>query len=85
MDSFSSPSAGSLPKFSTEDLMGKLKVQLAQAYAEEFLEEYHLVEPTEINFILILENEVKNEEILWVLGLTLAFLSAHWLDDGFGR
>ncbi|XP_022892986.1 mitochondrial import inner membrane translocase subunit Tim13-like isoform X2 [Olea europaea var. sylvestris] len=38
MDSFSSPSAGSLPKFSTEDLMGKLKVQLAQAYAEEFLE-----------------------------------------------
>ncbi|CAI9759306.1 unnamed protein product [Fraxinus pennsylvanica] len=38
MDSFSSPSVGSSPKFSTEDLMGQLKVQLAQAYAEEFLE-----------------------------------------------
>lgn len=38
MDSFSSPSGGSSPKFSSEDLMDQLKVQLAQAYAEEFLE-----------------------------------------------
>ncbi|KAI3453290.1 hypothetical protein Pfo_009953 [Paulownia fortunei] len=38
MDSFSSPSSGSSPKFSTEDLMDQLKIQLAQVYAEEFLE-----------------------------------------------
>ncbi|KAL3834886.1 hypothetical protein ACJIZ3_009622 [Penstemon smallii] len=38
MDSFSSPSSGSSPKISTEDLMENLKVQFAQAYAEEFLE-----------------------------------------------
>ncbi|XP_075508696.1 LOW QUALITY PROTEIN: mitochondrial import inner membrane translocase subunit TIM13-like [Primulina tabacum] len=39
MDAFSSPpSTGSSSKFSPEDLMDQLKTQLAQAYAEEFLE-----------------------------------------------
>ncbi|WJZ82144.1 hypothetical protein VitviT2T_001929 [Vitis vinifera] len=40
MDSFSthSPSSGSSPQMSTEDFMDQLKTQLAQAYAEEFLE-----------------------------------------------
>lgn len=38
MDSFSSPSSGSSPNFSPGDLMEQLKHQLAQAYAEEFLE-----------------------------------------------
>ncbi|KAK4423170.1 Mitochondrial import inner membrane translocase subunit Tim13 [Sesamum alatum] len=38
MDSFSSPSTGSSSKFSADDLMDQLKLQLAQAYAEEFLE-----------------------------------------------
>lgn len=38
MDSFSSPSSGSSPKFSQEDLMEQLRAQIAQAYAEEFLE-----------------------------------------------
>ncbi|XP_076922996.1 mitochondrial import inner membrane translocase subunit Tim13-like [Bidens hawaiensis] len=39
MDSFSSPSSSSHdPKMSAEDFMDQLKVQLAQAYAEEFLE-----------------------------------------------
>ncbi|KAL1828203.1 hypothetical protein DCAR_0207398 [Daucus carota subsp. sativus] len=40
MDSFSSPSAsgGSSPPISQEDFMNQLKTQLAQAYAEEFLE-----------------------------------------------
>ncbi|RVW91594.1 hypothetical protein CK203_024150 [Vitis vinifera] len=41
MDSFSthSPSSGSSPPMSTEDFMDQLKTQLAQAYAEEFLED----------------------------------------------
>ncbi|CAL5425765.1 unnamed protein product [Camellia sinensis] len=38
MDSFSSPSSGSSSQMSTEDFMSQLKTQLAQAYAEEFLE-----------------------------------------------
>ncbi|KAK1438524.1 hypothetical protein QVD17_04333 [Tagetes erecta] len=39
MDSFSSPSSSSpSSQMSTEDFMDQLKVQLAQAYAEEFLE-----------------------------------------------
>lgn len=39
MDSFSSPSGGSSSsQFSTEEFMDQLKTQLAQAYAEEFLE-----------------------------------------------
>ncbi|KAG8382579.1 hypothetical protein BUALT_Bualt05G0092300 [Buddleja alternifolia] len=38
MDSFSSPSSGASPKISSDDLMDQLKTQLAQAYAEEFLE-----------------------------------------------
>ncbi|XP_043715681.1 mitochondrial import inner membrane translocase subunit Tim13-like [Telopea speciosissima] len=38
MDAFSSPSSGSSSQPSTEAFMGQLKVQLAQAHAEEFLE-----------------------------------------------
>ncbi|GFZ16359.1 heavy metal transport/detoxification superfamily protein [Actinidia rufa] len=38
MDSFSAPSTGSSSQMSTEDFMDQLKTQLAQAYAEEFLE-----------------------------------------------
>ena len=38
MDSFSAPSSGSSSQMSTEDFMDQLKTQLAQAYAEEFLE-----------------------------------------------
>uniref|UniRef100_A0A2N9IDJ6 Uncharacterized protein n=1 Tax=Fagus sylvatica TaxID=28930 RepID=A0A2N9IDJ6_FAGSY len=39
MDSFSSsPSTGSQPQFSSEQFKDQLKTQLAQAYAEEFLE-----------------------------------------------
>lgn len=39
MDSFSSvPSGSGSPQFSTEELMDKVKAQLAQAYAQEFLE-----------------------------------------------
>ncbi|KAL6501537.1 protein translocase subunit [Orobanche gracilis] len=38
MDSFSSPSSGSSPNISAEDMMDQLKAQLAQVYAEEFLE-----------------------------------------------
>ncbi|KAL8201003.1 hypothetical protein R6Q57_012342 [Mikania cordata] len=39
MDSFSSPSSSSpSSQMSAEDFMDQLKVQLAQAYAEEFLE-----------------------------------------------
>lgn len=44
MDSFSNPSAsgGSSPPISQEDFMNQLKSQLAQAYAEEFLEVFFL-------------------------------------------
>ncbi|XP_047975961.1 mitochondrial import inner membrane translocase subunit Tim13-like isoform X2 [Salvia hispanica] len=38
MDSFSSPSSGSSPQLSTDDIMAQLRTQLEQAYAEEFLE-----------------------------------------------
>ncbi|XP_044476632.1 mitochondrial import inner membrane translocase subunit Tim13-like [Mangifera indica] len=38
MDSFSSPSGSSSPQFSSGDFMEKFKTQLAQAYAQEFLE-----------------------------------------------
>lgn len=39
MDAFSSPSSGSPSShFSTEEFVDQLKTQLAQAYAEEFLE-----------------------------------------------
>lgn len=38
MDSFSSPSGGSSPQFSAQDFKDQLKTQLAEAYAEEFLE-----------------------------------------------
>lgn len=39
MDSFSgATSGGATPQMSTEDFMDQLKTQLAQAYAEEFLE-----------------------------------------------
>ncbi|KAA0042633.1 mitochondrial import inner membrane translocase subunit Tim13 [Cucumis melo var. makuwa] len=38
MDSFSSPSSGSSPQFSANEFRDQLKTQLAQAYAEEFLE-----------------------------------------------
>ncbi|KAG7017060.1 Mitochondrial import inner membrane translocase subunit TIM13, partial [Cucurbita argyrosperma subsp. argyrosperma] len=38
MDSFSSPSSGSSSQFSPNEFRDQLKTQLAQAYAEEFLE-----------------------------------------------
>ncbi|KAK2981960.1 hypothetical protein RJ640_019180 [Escallonia rubra] len=40
MDSFSTPSGGASPQVS-QDFMDQLKNQLAQAYAEEFLEVLH--------------------------------------------
>lgn len=38
MDSFSSPSSGSSSQFNSDAFKDQLKNQLAQAYAEEFLE-----------------------------------------------
>ncbi|KAF5956940.1 hypothetical protein HYC85_004165 [Camellia sinensis] len=38
MDSFSAPSSASSSQMSPENLMDQLKTQLAQAYAEEFLQ-----------------------------------------------
>ncbi|KAL6556252.1 protein translocase subunit [Orobanche gracilis] len=38
MDSFSSPSSGSSPNISAEDMIDQIKAQLAQVHAAEFLE-----------------------------------------------
>ncbi|GER56138.1 mitochondrial import inner membrane translocase [Striga asiatica] len=40
MDSFSSPSSGPSPNFSSDDFKDQLRIQIAQAHAEEFLESF---------------------------------------------